>query len=137
MHGNQSDLWIKSTFQIGNLNIAWYAICILIGVIIAVIVGIKEGKKLGISSDYILTGVIIVLPCAIVGARLWYVVNTLDQNNWTLTKILGFDDHGLAGLAIQGGVIFALIAVYIYCRVRKIKLYNQNGKNVFIQRRTI
>ena len=123
MHGSSSDLWIKSTFQIGNLHIAWYAICILIGIVIAVYVGIKEGKKIGVPSDHILTGVIIVLPCAIVGARLWYVVNTLNENNWTLRKILGFEDNGLAGLAIQGGVIAALIAVYIYCRVRKIKLY--------------
>ena len=114
MHGSSSDLWIKSTFQIGNLNIAWYAICILIGIVIAVLVGIREGKRLGVPSDHILTGVIIVLPCAIVGARLWYVVNTIGQINWTFTKIIGMDDNGLAGLAIQGGVIFALIAVYIY-----------------------
>ena len=123
MHGSSSDLWIKSTFQIGNLHIAWYAICILIGIVIAVYVGMKEGKKLGVPTDHVLTGVIIVLPCAIAGARLWYVINTIGQVNWTFTKILGFDDNGLAGLAIQGGIIAALIAVYIYCRVRKIKLY--------------
>ena len=123
MHGSSSGLWIKSTFQIGNISIAWYAICILVGIVIAVLVGIKEGKKLGVPSDHVLTGVIIVLPCAIVGARLWYVINTIGQINWTFSKIIGIDDNGLAGLAIQGGVIFALIAVYIYCRVRKIKLY--------------
>ena len=123
MHGNQTDLWINPTFKIGNLSIAWYAIFIMVGVIIAVYVGIREGKKIGIASDHILTGVIIVLPCAIIGARLWYVINTIGQINWTFTKIIGMDDKGLSGLAIQGGVIAALIAVYIYCRVRKIKLY--------------
>ena len=120
--GSNSSLWINPTFKIANLEIHWYAICILVGVIIAVIMGVKEGKKLGIASDFVYTGVIITVPIAIVGTRLWYVLFNLDEG-WTFRKILGLDGNGLAGLAIQGGVISALITVYIYCRVRKISLY--------------
>lgn len=120
--GSDSNLWINPSFRIGNLDIHWYAICILVGVIIAVIMGVKEGKRLGIASDYVYTGVIITVPIALVGTRLWYVLFNLDEG-WTFQKILGLDGSGLAGLAIQGGVISALITVYIYCRVRKISLY--------------
>lgn len=120
--GSNSNLWINPTFRIANLEIHWYAICILVGVIIAVIMGVKEGKKLGIASDYVYTGVIITVPIAIVGTRLWYVLFNLDEG-WTFQKILGLDGNGLAGLAIQGGVISALITVYVYCRVKKISLY--------------
>ncbi len=120
--GSSSNLWINPSFKIANLEVHWYAICILVGVIIAVIMGVKEGKRLGISSDYVYTGVIITVPIALVGTRLWYVLFNLDEG-WTFQKILGLDGSGLAGLAIQGGVISALITVYIYCRVRKISLY--------------
>lgn len=113
--------YINPTFNIGNLTIAWYGVCILIGIILAVLAGVKEGKKIGIYPDDIYLGVIIVVPCAIVGARLWYVLFNLDKG-WTLSKILGLEG-GLAGLAIQGGVIAALIAIVIYCKVKKLSLY--------------
>ena len=46
--------YINPTFPLFGLNISWYAVCILIGVIIAVILGLKEGRRLGVSSDSIL-----------------------------------------------------------------------------------
>lgn len=114
--------YIDPSFSLFGLRIYWYAVCIMVGVIIAVYAGIKEGKKLGIPSDYVYTGVLIVLPCAIIGARLWYVLFNLNEFSG-IQAVLGLDGNGLAGLAIQGGVIAALITIYIYCRVRKISLY--------------
>jgi phosphatidylglycerol:prolipoprotein diacylglycerol transferase len=73
--------YINPTFPIFGLTISWYAICILIGVVIAVWLGIKEGRKLGISSDFVYIGLAIILPSAIIGARLWYVIfNASDFN---------------------------------------------------------
>ena len=59
--------------QIGSFGITWYAVCILTGVILAAWLGITEAKKFGISSNLILDGVLICVPLAIVGARLYYV----------------------------------------------------------------
>ncbi|UKI50263.1 MAG: prolipoprotein diacylglyceryl transferase [Clostridium sp.] len=100
-------------FKLFGLEVRWYAICILIGVIIAVIMGVKEGKKLGIFSDYVYTGICIVLPLAIMGARLWYVLFNLDEFD-SLLDVLGITSNGLAGLAIQGGVIASLITIYFF-----------------------
>ncbi len=113
--------YIDPMINFFGLKIAWYAVCILLGVMIAVWAGIKEGKKLGIPSDDVYWGVIIVLPCAIIGARLWYILFNLDDH-WTFKRIIGLEG-GLAGLAIQGGVIAAMITIFIYCRVKKISLY--------------
>ena len=80
---------LKSYFQIGNLTIHWYAICILIGVVLAVWLGIREGKKLGIGSDIIYVGVLITVPIAIIGARLWYIMfNITEFHNFA--EVLGF-----------------------------------------------
>lgn len=102
-------------------GIRLYALCILLGIIVGVYMMIKEGKRLGIYSDFIYYGVIITVPFAIVGARLWYVLFNLDEG-WTFSKIIGLDG-GLAGLAIQGGVIVAMIVIYFWCRHKNMALY--------------
>lgn len=109
-------------FRLFGLEVRWYALCILFGVALAVYFGIKEGKKLGIFSDFVLTGICIILPIAIIGARLWYVLFNLKDFN-SLADVLGLNGGGLSGLAIQGGVIASLIAVYVYCRKRNVPLY--------------
>lgn len=113
--------YIDPTFSLFGIEIAWYAVCIMVGVMLALWAGIKEGKKIGIPSDDIYWGIILVLPCAIIGARLWYILFNLDQN-WTFTKIIGLEG-GLEGLAIQGGFIAAMITIFFYCKAKKLSLY--------------
>lgn len=116
------DLYIDPiAFSFFGLEVHWYALWIMLGVVVAVIMGVREGKKLGIYSDFIYTGLIITLPLAIIGARLWYVLFNLDQFH-SVGDVLGLNG-GWAGLAIQGGVIVAIITVYIYCRKTKVSLY--------------
>lgn len=109
-------------FELFGRPIYWYAICILTGVIFALILGLKEAKKLGLWSDFIYTGLCIILPIAILGARLWYVLFNLDEFD-SLSAVLGLDGNGLAGLAIQGGVIAAIISVYVYCKKRNVSVF--------------
>jgi phosphatidylglycerol:prolipoprotein diacylglycerol transferase len=107
------------------LGINLYAICILIGIVIAYIMGIKEGKKLGINKNDILIGVVIIVPIAIVGARLWYTIFNLDRIN-SISKFFGFENGkfvGLQGLAIQGAIIASLIAIVIYVNKKKMGLF--------------
>ncbi len=108
-------------FTILNVEVRWYALWILLGVVVAVIAGVYEGKKIGISSDFIYTGILITLPLAIIGARVWYVLFNLEKFP-TFADAIGLRD-GWAGLGIQGGIIVAIIVVIIYCKVRKVSLF--------------
>ena len=124
----------KIAFYIGNIPVAWYALCILSGVLLAVIMAVREARKLGINPDIIYDGVLFILPAAILGARLYFVLFDSFVNgsyyNWNILKILGFvfDDgkitgFRLEGLGIHGGIIVAFIGVIIYCRVKKISVW--------------
>lgn len=113
--------YIDPTFEFLGLEITWYAVFILIGILVAVFTGIREGRKLGIPSDDIYWGVILIVPCAIVGARLWYILFNLDEH-WSFAKIIGLEG-GLAGLAIQGGLIVAIIVIYFYTKKKEMSLY--------------
>lgn len=108
-------------FSIGGLKIYWYALWIMLGVIVAVCYGVREGKKLGIYSDYIYTGIIIILPLSIIGARLWYVLFNLDQFN-SFGDVIGLNG-GWSGLGIQGAVITAIVSVIIYAKVTKVSIW--------------
>lgn len=85
-------------FKLFNAEVRWYAIFILLGVVLAVIAGVREGKKIGIPSEYIYTGVCIVLPCAILGARLWWDLFNIDKIHSFIDVFAIWD----GGLAIQG-----------------------------------
>lgn len=98
-------------------GIRLYAICILTGIIVGVFMMLREGKRLGIYSDFIYYGVILAVPLAIVGARIWYILFNLDEG-WTFAKIIGLDG-GISGLAIQGGIIVAILVVYFWSRAKR------------------
>ena len=123
-------LAFNPNLEIGGLSIAWYAIFILTGVVLAVWLGINEGKLIGVKKDDIYLGLLIILPIAIIGTRLWYVLFNLDDffgsDGSGVLGVLGFEDGefvGLSGLAIQGGIISAGIAAIIYCKKKNISIY--------------
>jgi len=105
--------------------IIWYkySVMILLGMVIAAVTGIKEGKKIGITATQIIDGIIIIIPLSIVGTRLWYVAfewgryYVAGDLGATLLKILSISD---GGLAIHGGVVTAFISVYFYTKYKKI-----------------
>ena len=124
----------KYFLEIGNFVITWYAVCILTGVVLAAILGVKEAKRFGIASNLIIDGVLICVPLAIIGARLYYVFSSWNSFckkdadgkfllGDTLLSIIGFSNGSLqlAGLAINGGIIVAIIFVIVYCYKRKMK----------------
>jgi phosphatidylglycerol:prolipoprotein diacylglycerol transferase len=90
-----------------------YSLMILLGIITATILGLREGKKLGISQNDILDGLILIVPLSIIGTRLWYVAFEWDRYAWDIIKIISITD---GGLAIHGGFITAIISVYFYTK---------------------
>jgi len=106
-------------FDLGFIVWYKYSLMILLGIIIAAILGIREGKKIGISSNDILDGIIIVVPLSIIGTRLWYVIFEWHEYADNLIKIFRITD---GGLAIHGGFITAFVSVYFYSKYKKFDL---------------
>lgn len=97
-------------------GIRWYSIFIVCGIILACIVCFPEYKRLKGNPDDLYNMLLWGLPTAIIGARLYYVLFTLDQYEsfGDMFKIWE------GGLAIYGGVIATIIVVYIYCKRHKL-----------------
>lgn len=116
-------------FTIGGFEWRLYSFMIMLGIVVAVTIGIIEGKKFNLSADDLLDGVLIIVPLSIIGARIWYVLFELDQYI-TVFKTSGFikgfinviDITG-GGLAIHGGFFVAFIGAYVFCKKKGMKIF--------------
>lgn len=109
----------RIAFSIGNIDVYWYAIFIVLAFILALIIfKIKDGK-FGIKFTDIVDLAIYVIPISIISARIYYVLFNLNEYTNNPIQIFNFRN---GGLAIYGGVIGGLITCYIFCKKRKIDL---------------
>lgn len=96
-------------FEIGPLQVNWYGLIIVVGMILAIYLGINEGEKRGVSEDFIVDTAFWTLPIGIIGARLYYVLFELDFYLNNPIRILYIWE---GGLAIYGGIIAGLLTIY-------------------------
>lgn len=105
----------RVAFEIFGTPIYWYAIIIVMGMIIGVSIALFLAKRKGFVVDDILDIVLWVLPLAIIGARLYYVITDWDAS-WTFQRIFAIRD---GGLAIYGGIIAGAITAVVVMKVKK------------------
>lgn len=106
-------------FRIGKVTVAWYGVIITLGIVLAVSYVIWRASHRGIKADTILDIALLTVPCGVVGARLYYVLTSLDRFH-SLGDVF---DIRSGGLAIYGGIIGGAIAVIIMARVKKINFF--------------
>lgn len=99
--------------SIGPVNIYWYSFLILMAVLIGCYVAIRYAKKLNVNANLLIDMVIYMLPVAIVGARVYYVIFNFDAYKDDLIGIFRIWE---GGLAIYGAVIAAIGYIYSFCR---------------------
>ncbi|WP_282926539.1 prolipoprotein diacylglyceryl transferase [Helcococcus kunzii] len=107
----------RVAFSLFGVDVYWYGILIVTGMILAVIFSGREIKRAGGDPDLIYDIAIWILPAAIIGARLYYVIFEFDRYN-SIFEMINMRD---GGLAIHGGVIAGVLVGYIYTKVKKIK----------------
>lgn len=103
-------------------TIYWYGIIIAFGFVLALIYGYLNAAKKGIDVDRMLDVILVATPVAILGARTYYVIFDPNGKIDSVAEFFGFNGSGIAGLAIYGGVIGAVVAGFIMCKIRKVKI---------------
>ncbi|MBQ2881982.1 MAG: prolipoprotein diacylglyceryl transferase [Clostridia bacterium] len=105
---------IDNIFGTG-IDIYWYAVIITFGMILAISFCMWQSKKFGFTSDELLDVCLWGVPCALIGARLYFVIFMLDHFD-SLWDMINFRN---GGLAIYGGIIAAFIVGLVYCKIKK------------------
>ena len=114
-----SGIGVPETFA---LNIHAYALCILVGIIVAVWMTSRRLTSRGAEPGVTLDIVLWTVPIGIVGARLFHVVTHPDdyfagQELWHIFAVWE------GGLAIFGGLIFGAVGAFIGCRVTGVRFF--------------
>ena len=109
----------RVAFSVFGIDIYWYAILIISGVLIGAKIAQKEFVNRGFSEDFIYDLLFVILPFAILGARIWYVIFEWDFYKNDPIQILNFR---AGGLAIHGGILFAVIGIYFYTKKKNLPL---------------
>ncbi|HHX97056.1 MAG TPA: prolipoprotein diacylglyceryl transferase [Clostridia bacterium] len=100
-------------FRIGSWPIYWYGILLATAISLGTYLVLKEAKKKGLDPDQILNIILMVLPAAFLGARLYYVIF-----NWSYYQRFPLEILAVwqGGLAIHGGLIAGFLAAFFLLR---------------------
>lgn len=102
-------------FSLGPIPVHWYGIILGSAALIGLLLAIQEGKRFGLPPEFFMDLLLIGVPSAIIGARIYYVAFKWDaykDNLWEVFAIW----HG--GIAIYGALIGAIIGAVIFVRRR-------------------
>jgi phosphatidylglycerol:prolipoprotein diacylglycerol transferase len=106
--------------QIGPLSLYWYGIAYAVGLALAYWVMTRQARAFGEKAEIIGNGLIIVAIAALIGGRLYHVI---DQ--WQLYKddLLKIVLPPYSGLGIFGGFVTGTIAVLVLVRHYKVSAW--------------
>ena len=109
-------------FAIGSLAVRWYGIAVALAVMALLAMTLRETKRLGISQDIIYSLFLWGIIGGFIVSRLVHVIDHVVTHPEEPIQIIGF-----AGLSLYGAIIGALLAVWVYMRVRRIPFSSLAG----------
>ncbi len=103
----------------GTLEVRWYALFITFGIVLAFLHAIWRGNRdEGVITDDVLDVGLATVVCGVIGARLYYVLTTLDSGNYnSFTDVIAIWN---GGLGIYGGIIGGCLGILGVCLWKRI-----------------
>lgn len=118
---------VPNGFSIGGFEIRLYGVVIALGFILGYLMIAKEAKRTKQNPELYLDYMLWLVIPAILGARIYYVVFSLDdyikEGQSLKDTVLGMLNIRGGGLAIYGGVIAGIITLLIFAKKRKVSTW--------------
>jgi phosphatidylglycerol:prolipoprotein diacylglycerol transferase len=99
--------------QIGPLTIGWYGLAYVVGLFVSYQVLVRLARRAGEDPDVVANGMIVVAIAALIGGRLYHVIDQWALYQDDLLKIVL---PPYSGLGVYGGIATGLVAVIVYAR---------------------
>lgn len=108
---------VGKTVSVFGFDVAYYGIVIGIGMLAGMGMALVEAKRTGQNQEDYIDIAIFGIIFGIIGARIYYVVFSWEMYREHPLEILNIRN---GGLAIYGGVIAAILTVFVISRVKKL-----------------
>lgn len=99
--------------NIFGIEIRWYSFLLLFGIVVGIIILIREGKRYNFSKDFLFNLAFWVIIVGFISARMYYVIFNYEYYIHDPISILKIWE---GGLAIHGGLLGGFITLILYCR---------------------
>ena len=122
-------IWEINLFGL-QLNIHMYALCILVGIVLAVVITSRRLTKRGAEPGVVLDIALWAVPLGIIGARIYHVLTHPNDyfyegaNVWNPLQPGAIWNIWEGGNAIYGSLIGGAIGVWIGCRLTGIRFWS-------------
>lgn len=107
-------------FALGPFTVYWYGILISAAILLGTYLAMREAQRRGLNIDHVINTIIVSVPAAFIGARLYYVLFNWEYYSRFPAEIPA-TWHG--GLAIHGGLIGAFLAAYFMLKKYRISFW--------------
>lgn len=87
-------------------TLPWYSVTMVSAIVVAILLALREEKRRGLPKDTVIDLALWLIPCGIVGARLYYVAFTWDLFR---SRPLAILEIWKGGLAIYGALIAGVL----------------------------
>ena len=107
-------------FEIFGISVRWYGILISLGMLLGTVIAVKESRRIGFDEEKLIDLLILAIPLAVIGARIYYVIFNWQYYKGDILKIINIRG---GGLAIHGAIIVSVLVALVYCKVKKISFW--------------
>ena len=107
---------VGKTLTIFHFDIAYYGIVIGLGILAGLLIAMQVAKNTKQNPEDYIDLAMFAVVFGIIGARIYYVVFSWDMYKDDILSVFNIRE---GGLAIYGGVIAAVITVFVFAHVRK------------------
>ena len=105
-------------FSLGAFDVRWYGIMVALAVVAVIVISLLEARRVGLAEEHIYSVGLWAIIGGIIVSRLLHVIDKWNYYMANPAQIIGFE-----GLTVYGAVLGALLAVLIYCWVKKISFW--------------
>jgi len=105
--------------EVGHFMVNWYSIIVMLAVIAALAISVREARRKGISGEIIYSLLPWVLLGGIFGARLFHVIDRWEYYAVNPSQIFAIWQ---GGLAIWGALAGGVLAAAVFARVKRLSI---------------
>ncbi len=111
----------RVAFSVFGVDIYWYALLITCGIVLAVFYTKYRSEREWVSTDNLLDIAMATVILGVIGARLYYVLTSLDSGQYK--TLMDWINIRNGGLGIYGGIIGGVIGLVAMSLIRKVNVF--------------